>query len=296
MNRVPATGSAALRFPSLLTIGFALLICAGMADRTFASERAAVDDRFDDASKETGWQLPALFTIRIDDGQEAEPAHELESQQPKLNSLWSVSDVFARDEQPVVSSLTNRNDGVTVRPVRTLSIPTPLAYLGNPASWGTRFRAAYGSNFDDRNMLYGNVIINTKGVFGIDTEFSRRDDGRRPVLADSQFWVGDANLIYRLSQIRNVMLRVGAGINWLDDGTNSEIGFNTTYGMDIYIAKPWLISTTLDWGSLGSDTVWHWQFTGGIDLGRFELFIGYDFHQIGNRERKNLIAGAGFWF
>ncbi|MCH8829749.1 MAG: hypothetical protein IID45_09250, partial [Planctomycetes bacterium] len=69
-----------------------------------------------------------------------------------------------------------------------------------------------------------------------------------------------------------------------------------TYGVDIYLSKPWIISTSFDWGTLGSDSLLHMRITAGLDFGRFEIYAGYDFYEIGSRERKTLVAGLGMWF
>lgn len=182
-----------------------------------------------------------------------------------------------------------------IQPVRNISVPNPLALLGNPRQWRGRFRGAYGSNFGGRTMLYGNYILTSGVPIALDTEFAYRQD-EKPRLADRRFWNGDFNLVYHLKQIRYVVFRMGVGANWLNDGETTEVGFNSTYGFDIRLKKPWYVTTTVDWGRLGSDQLLHWQLSGGLDFGRFELFLGYDFFDVGNLERKLWLAGAGIWF
>ena len=206
----------------------------------------------------------------------------------------SVSALFRGQDPGVVTPLVHR--GTTpVQTVRTLSIPNPLVLIGNPFRWKGRFRAAYGSNFDNRSLLHGHLQVDSGVPLGIDAEFNYRQDKRRR-LASRRFWNGDVNLVYHLKQIRYVMFRIGAGINWLDDGADTDVGFNTTYGLDVRLKKPWYLTTYIDYGTLGSDTMLHWHVSGGLDFGRFEVFIGYDFFEIGARERKNILAGVGLWY
>lgn len=218
----------------------------------------------------------------VDEGDEFSQAH--------------VEAVF-RGQSPheaVVKPLVLR-DSFDVVPVRTLSIPNPLALLGNPFAWKGRFRAAYGSNFGNRSLIHGNLHLESGAPFGIDAEANYRED-HRAIYSDRRFWNGDANLIYRLSKIRYLVFRMGLGANWLDDGDGVDLGFNTTVGFDVRLKNPWYFSTTIDWGTVHSDPLFHWQITGGLSFSRLELFVGYDFFQIRSRERKNFIAGAGFWF
>lgn len=218
-----------------------------------------------------------------------------------LRSLFSVFDPLFRSGSKAaeITPLVGR-ETVEVVPVGLLLpnlpvLPNPLRLLGNPALWGGRFRAAYGTNFDKGSLLYGNLILDRGLPLGIDTEFNRRTDPKR-VLADRRFWNGDFNLVYHLKQIRYVGFRLGAGANWLTGSDHTDIGFNATAGFDIRLTKPWYASTVIDWGTLGSHGMFHWQISGGLDFGRFELFVGYDFFEVGSVERKNVIAGAGVWW
>lgn len=211
-----------------------------------------------------------------------------------LGSVLSQTDaVFRAQSPPIVPLLNNR--ATSLVPVRRLSIPNPLSLVGNLGRLHGRVRGAFGTNFDGREMINGNVQLSSGLPIGIDSEFAYRTDERLR-LADSEFWVGDFNLVYKISKIQWVAFRMGVGANWLHDGANTEWGFNSTVGFDFRIKDPWYVSTSLDWGTLGSEELFHWQITGGVDLGRLELFIGYDFHEIRSRERKTYLAGVGLWF
>jgi hypothetical protein len=211
-------------------------------------------------------------------------------------SLFSVFDPLfraGRDSTEIAPLV--HHDAVELLPVGLPSIPNPLVLLGSPSKWGGRVRGAYGTNFNDGSLLHGNLIIDRGMPLGIDTEVNYRTDPKR-ILADRNFWNGDFNVVYHLKQIRYVGFRLGIGANWLTDGNRTDVGFNTTAGFDVRLTKPFYATTVVDWGWLGSDQMFHWHISGGLDFGRFELFIGYDFFEVGNTERKNVLVGAGIWF
>jgi len=199
------------------------------------------------------------------------------------------------EEAAIVPLISWDRTPAVMQPVAGSALLNPLALLGNPRQWHGRFRAAFGSNFDEREMIYGNYQLTSGAPLGLDTEFIYRQDEQRR-LADRRFWNGDANVVYHLRQIRWLVFRMGVGVNWLTDGENTDVGFNTTYGFDIRLKKPWYISTSIDWGQLDSDEMLHWHISGGMEFGWLELFIGYDFFEVGSLERKTVLAGAGIWF
>jgi hypothetical protein len=221
-------------------------------------------------------------------------------QKTKLAELFRTPDfstwIFGEQtgSRQAQSSL-NDVDSSVIQPVGRISIPNPLKYLGNPLRWTGRFRGEYGDNFDDTNHIRGNLIVNSGLPVGFDTEVVYRHDEKMR-RGTNYLLTGDFNLIYRFGKVRNAEIRAGIGVNWLTGGDSTELGFNSTYGVDIYLARPWIISTSFDWGTLGSQELLHARITGGLDLGRFEIFAGYDFYEIGDQERKGWVAGLGMWF
>jgi len=257
----------------------------GTGPHSEAPYRLRTIERDDD-----GGDMRSLFSLLDPLLRRSRELVQAEGRQPVLALDSRPSTLDSAEIAPLV-----RRETIELLPVRTLSVPNPLALLGNPGQWGGRFRAAYGSNFNDGSLLHGNLIIDRGMPLGIDTEFNYREDPRL-VLAERRFWNGDFNLVYHLKQIQYVGFRIGVGANWLTDGDHTDVGFNTTYGFDIRLKKPFYATTVVDWGWLGSKQTLHWHISGGLDFGRFELFIGYDFFEVGSRERKNVIAGAGIWF
>jgi hypothetical protein len=210
---------------------------------------------------------------------------------PDFSAWISREQTDSRQAQYSLSDI----DNSAIQPVKRISIPNPLRLLGNPLRWTGRFRGEVGDNFDDTNHIRGNLIVNSGLPIGFDTEVVYRHDEKMR-RGTNDLLTGDFNLIYRFGKVRNAEIRAGIGVNWLTGGDSTELGFNSTYGVDIYLARPWIISTSFDWGTLGSQELLHARITGGLDLGRFEIFFGYDFYEIGNQERKGWVAGLGMWF
>ena len=57
--------------------------------------------------------------------------------------------------------------------------------------------------------------------------------------------------MFRFAQSPRSQWRAGIGFNWLDDPIDTNFGFNFTYGFDLFPRRPWVLSTELDWGTLG---------------------------------------------
>jgi hypothetical protein len=181
------------------------------------------------------------------------------------------------------------NDDFELTPV-ALSLP-PL-----PNIIGGRLRGEWLDDFDDRTRVGGRLILDSSWLLGVDAEgYQWREVS--PLGRRNSFWTGDANLIARFGHGTPVRFQSGLGVNWLDDGgSETEIGFNTTYGLDVQF-KQWLTAGgQVDWGRLGSEKVFHGQATLGAMLGGLELYIGYDWYNLGHIDRKGPIAGVGLWF
>ena len=56
--------------------------------------------------------------------------------------------------------------------------------------------------------------------------------------------------------------RSGIGLSWLADQQDANFGFNFTYAVDVYPARPWIVSTEIDWGWLGDTSLFHARLTG----------------------------------
>lgn len=161
--------------------------------------------------------------------------------------------------------------------------------------WFGRFTAQYGDGFDGLSQTGGRLLLDTQSRFGLDTEwYSRREN--LSVGGYDELSTGDFNAVIRFAQSEHAEFRAGAGLNWLHDEFDTNYGFNFTYGADFYPARPWILSTTLDLGRIGSTSRFHVRATGGFLYRGVELFGGYDFLEIGDVQIGSPIVGINLWF
>jgi hypothetical protein len=162
-------------------------------------------------------------------------------------------------------------------------------------SWLVRARAEYADDFNDLSRIGGQVLLDSASRWGLDTEFNYRREDLGPSLYDS-LWTGDCNLVYRFAQSSRVQMRSGVGFNWLSDTAGSDFGFNFTYGADWFPHQPWIVSAEIDWGQLGSATLFHGRTTIGVHLRRLEVYTGYDYDDVGGTHIQGLISGLRIWY
>ena len=159
---------------------------------------------------------------------------------------------------------------------------------------GGRFRGEWADDFSRDQWIGGHLLLNTRSYLAIDSEFNHR---RREVRGDrNELWTGDANLVYWMPDVQRIAMRGGAGAAWLHDRGQTDVGWNLTYGAEVFIKRPWLLAGEVDWGRIGSDKLFHGQLTIGLRVSRFELYAGYDYFDVGPLEMDGLIGGAGLWF
>ncbi len=167
--------------------------------------------------------------------------------------------------------------------------------IENPRTWSARLRGELGDDFEDTTRIGGHLLVSNTSRFGVDTEWNyRREDlsgGGR-----DELWTGDLNLVYRFAQSEHAQFRAGLGANWLHDQTDTNFGFNFTYGADFFPAEPWVLSGTMDLGTIGHASLLHGRFTVGTMIENWELFGGYDYLSIGGVEVDGFIAGIRIWF
>ncbi|MHC4177648.1 MAG: hypothetical protein ACYSWU_09080 [Planctomycetota bacterium] len=161
--------------------------------------------------------------------------------------------------------------------------------------WAARLTAEYGGDLDDRDHLGGRLLFSTASRFGLDVQMQRFEE-RFPGGGHDRLWIGDANLVFRFAQNPCMQWRCGVGLNWLDDPIDTNYGFNFTYGADWYPARPWVLSATLDWGTLGRAELFRFRSTAGVLVNRVETYIGYEYLDIDRTQLNSLLAGVRIWF
>lgn len=173
-----------------------------------------------------------------------------------------------------------------------VALPGPLSMLGFAK---VRLRGEYGTNFDDHRRVGGQVYAIGRSWAGVDAAWDHREIDL-PRGRENGLWTGDANLVFRLPEVRSLNMRAGVGANWLHDRGETDVGYNLTYAADVFIKRPWLLSGEVDWGRVGSEKLFHGRATFGLMLGNFEVYTGYDYYEAGRLELDGLVGGAGIWF
>ncbi len=157
-----------------------------------------------------------------------------------------------------------------------------------------RLRFEAGSNFDEVSLVGGQILWDTPVRFAIDTEYNYRHE--ELLFGDDDLWTGDANIVYRFAQSSRMQMRSGIGFNWLSDSSETDIGFNFTYGGDFLPKDPFILSLESDLGSLGGETLVHGRATLGVNYEHTEIYGGYDYFRIGSQDIGSVVFGLRFWF
>ena len=165
-----------------------------------------------------------------------------------------------------------------------------------PRTWSARLSGEYADRFcDDVSRIGGRLLFTTASRFGLDTEMGRLEE-RLPAGGVDQLWIGDCNLVFRFAQSERVQFRTGLGFNWLDDPAATDFGFNFTYGADFFPHRPWVVSTAIDWGTLGEAELFRFRSTIGLLVNRVEVYTGYEYLDIDTVQLNSLMAGLRIWF
>jgi hypothetical protein len=171
---------------------------------------------------------------------------------------------------------------------------TPEGWI-NRRPWAGQIRLEYGDQFARVTELSGRLILEHSCRWGIDVSA----ESLRERLSDDTFdylAIGDANIVFRFAQHPKALMRIGLGVNWLHDSIRTDKGFNFTYGGDFFPVKPLIISSTIDWGTLGDAELFRFQFTAGLIVNRFETYVGYEYLDIDRTHANSLLAGMRVWF
>jgi hypothetical protein len=162
-------------------------------------------------------------------------------------------------------------------------------------SVAARFDADYVAAFDNLDRINGHLLLSTASRFEIDTRFQHLAE-RLPNGGQDQLWTGDCNVTFRIAQGEAAQFRAGLGINWLNDPSQTDLGFNFTYGADLFPARPWVLSTVIDAGTLGHAGLFRFRTTAGVVYRSVELYSGYEYTDIGRVHWNGLIGGVRLWF
>ena len=157
--------------------------------------------------------------------------------------------------------------------------------------WSTEF----GSDFDSVSRIGTNLHLETTWRLGFDTELNWFDDHDHHGAFAEDFWQGDFNSTYRFAQSHHAQWWTGLGVNWIDGaGADTDYGFNFTYGADIFIGEPFVLSGSLDYGL--DEDFFHGRLAVGANWKLAEAFVGYDYLNVGPREHDTVMIGLRTWW
>lgn len=161
--------------------------------------------------------------------------------------------------------------------------------------WGGRFSTEYGDSFDDQSFLGARALIEGPLRFGVDLDVRHWEQTGEPWLGDS-LWLGKSDVVFRFAQNECWQFRSGLGVNWMTDRAGSDLGFNFTYGVDWYPARPLIFSSEVDLGTLGEAWLFHARTSAGVIWGPTELYVAADYYTIGEAHLSGLATGLRLWF
>ncbi len=161
--------------------------------------------------------------------------------------------------------------------------------------WAARLSTEYREPFEHIQVVGGRLLVDTTTRFGVDTQWDYLQEDLAGGHHD-QIWSGDCNLVFRFAQGAHAEFRTGLGFNWLDDPQQTDFGFNFTYGFDFFPVRPWVLSTDIDWGTLGKAELFRLRTTVGAVLHGVEAYTGYEYFDVGRLQLNCLIGGLRIWF
>ena len=158
-----------------------------------------------------------------------------------------------------------------------------------------RLTAEYGHDMENVHKPSVYALLSTRWRFGLESGWTYfREQSENQAIAD-QLYIGDINVIHRFAQSENIQMRSGMGLRLMPGEDRVDLGFNFTYGMDIYPTNPLVFSAGVDIGNLGMAFLLHWRAHMGVVFWGLEIFAGGDGWLIGDVSISGLSGGLRLW-
>jgi hypothetical protein len=161
--------------------------------------------------------------------------------------------------------------------------------------WAGRFDVEYAEDFDSLNQFTGHLLVSTLPRLDLDAQASYFEESLSGARHD-HLWLGDANLTFRFAQNEYAQFRTGIGVNWLTGASDSDFGFNFTYGVDVFPYKPLVLTSVIDWGTLGHAELFRFRATAGVVVHGVEVYTGYEYFDLDRTQTNSLVGGVRIWF
>lgn len=107
--------------------------------------------------------------------------------------------------------------------------------------------------------------------------------------------IGSVDLAFRHVQHEHVEMHTGLGVRLMLDGAEATPGLDVFYSLDVFPARPLVLSARLEAGNLGEAVLVHCRLQGGVTFGGVEVFAGYDAWWIGGVAMHGPTGGVRFW-
>ncbi|QDU76616.1 hypothetical protein Pan97_36680 [Bremerella volcania] len=169
------------------------------------------------------------------------------------------------------------------------------AWVTTGKTTSIRGSVEYGSDFGDLSRVGTKLLVEGTSRWGIDIQWDEYFENL-PSGGTDQLTLGDLNFTFRVPQGYHSQFRFGLGTNLLEDRNGSEFGINFTTGYDVYLGKPWIWSTEMDLGKVGSADLFRIRSTLGAQWKRVEVFAGYQYTNLEGIELDGFVSGMRFWF
>lgn len=118
----------------------------------------------------------------------------------------------------------------------------------------------------------------------------RLGDGSR-----EQLWLGSAAVSLLFAQNEFAQFRSGLGLRWMPDGDSGHRGWHLLYGVDLYPARPLVVSLHGEAGMLGEAPIAALRGTAGAVVGQVEVYGGYEGLWIGDVDLGSWLVGVRLW-
>jgi hypothetical protein len=176
---------------------------------------------------------------------------------------------------------------------------TPLDRQSAPTwPWASRVRVEYADGYGGLSRIGGRALFENEAGSAVEASLDAWTEKLHRG-GEDEFLLGNVNFLYRLIDAPNMPNRFGVGLNWLADDFGADFGVNFTYQIDLFVARPWIWSTAMDVGSLGSTGLFRARSTVGYCVGGAELYGGYDYLHLGwkgeGASMGGFVAGLQFW-
>lgn len=158
-----------------------------------------------------------------------------------------------------------------------------------------RLRAENGFRHDGVKRLgFGLLICESQGL-GLQTDWDFYTEDLLDGTSD-ELRVGDFNVVYEIFGSELVRWRVGLGLAWLDDATETNFGMTFTLGADLFPGQIFTVTGKIDIGNIGEAEMFHGRIAASATWKHVEIFAGYDYRSFGPVSLHGPMAGVGIRF